>query len=120
MIRSLPAARPTLPRATLSGLRTSVMPQWPANFFKRNPYRVDLQARPASSSTTLTGSRGCERFPPYSRAAATDYFFVAPTLPEPANRLPEHEICDECGLRRSAAGLGWTRKLPASRNRTKL
>src|SRR5205807_2755391 len=52
----------------------------------------------------LTGSHGCERLPPYSRAAATDC--CCPRLDRPTNRLPEHEVCGECGLRNGAAGLG--------------
>jgi hypothetical protein len=98
----------------LLGCVTSDLSQWPASFLKCNLCRVDFQARPTSSSATLARSRGRERLPPYSRAAATDFFFVASTRSGPTNRLPEHEVRGECGLRNCAAGLGWTRKTAAN------
>src|SRR6266850_1235361 len=48
--------------------------------------------------------------PPYSRAAATAFLVIRIT-PESPNRLPEHEVCGECGPRRRAAGKRLTMKL---------
>src|SRR6266850_3915954 len=48
--------------------------------------------------------------PPYSRAAATA-FLVIRIAAGSANRLPEHEVCGDCGPRRRAAGLRLTMKL---------
>jgi len=39
-----------------------------------------------------------------------DGLFRGPENAGTTNRLPEHEVCGEGGLRNSAAGLGWTRR----------
>jgi len=96
--------------------------QWLANFLKCNHCRVDfkrarhLQVRPYRVAFTRN---------PYpvarTRAASAlqsrggDGFFIVGRVKQATtNRLPEHEVCGECGLRNSAAGLGWTRKLPSN------
>lgn len=103
--RSLPAAIPGVSNATDESCESSDLPQWPANF----------SCAALTGPTLLCVSRQLpERLPPYSRAAATAFLV---TLAGPQDRLPEHEVRGECGLRKSAAGLRWTRKLRRLRSR---
>ena len=67
----------------------------------RDPYSVAGNERFATVASALI-------FPPYSRAAATASFLLA--AEQPTNRLPEHEVCGDCGPRLMAAVLGLTSK----------
>lgn len=75
MAQSLPAAAPFVVPVSrpVPGRDNERLAAVACEPFQVEPYRVDFQAHSTSSSATFAESRGRERLPPYSRAAATDF-----------------------------------------------
>src|SRR6266850_5034854 len=99
--------KPGAYRELTSGLPAAPPPPRKNGVKRHSGSLADFTSAIAKRALTTFAKRST---PPYSRAAATA-FLVIRIAAGSANRLPEHEVCGDCGPRRRAAGLRLTMKL---------